>query len=319
MSWRMLHTFLFLAIALSVPATAPAQTLLVLNRADSNAALVDLTTYQVTARLPLGKNPHEVAISPDGRLAYAGSYGGNTVTVLDLERLAVKARFELGSRTNLHGIWVSRNGSRIWVTAEVQQSVLELDAETGEIVRAWKTNQETSHMLTGTPDDKKIYVANVGSGTVTVFDRETDATKTIATGAGAEGIEVSPDGREVWVSNNQANTVSVIDVASDRVVASFTSHGHFPVKVRFTPDGSQVWVANNQSGTVAVFDASARRLLATIEVSARPLGLLFSPDGRRAFVTLPAGNGALEIDVATRKILRRFHTGASPDGMAWAR
>ncbi len=321
----------FLLIAF--PAAVMADTLVVLNKSDHEAALVDPAVYQVVAKLPTGKGPHEVATSPDGRYAYVSNYGqfgvfrqgeppkrepGNTITVLDLRERKVKATFELGSFTQPHGIWVSRDGARVWVTCEGAQSVLELDAATGKILKAWKTNQQTSHMVVPTPDEKKLYVANIGSGSVSVIDRATDAVTTIPTGAGAEGIAISPDGRQVWVANRAAHTLSVVDTASDKVVASLESGGRMPIRVKFTLDGKQVWVSNARSNAVAVFDASSRQLLATIEVGAVPVGIQMAPDGKRAFVANTNDNQITVLDVPARKLLRTFSTGTEPDGMAWA-
>lgn len=308
--------------------------LVVLNKSDHNAALVDPETYEVLATLPTGRGPHEAATSPDGATAYVADYGayavfqasgprdfapGNTITVLDLKGRSVKATFDLGTYTQPHGVWASRDGESLWVTTEGARSVLELDAASGEILRHWKTGQEVSHMVVPTPDEKKLYVANIRSGSVTVINRETDIVKSIRTGAGAEGIDVTPDGGEVWVTNRGANTISVISTRSDSVLATFESGGRFPIRLKFTPDGAQAWVSNAQSNRVAVFDTKTRQLLDTIEVGEVPVGILMTPDGSRAFVANTNANQVTVIDVAARKVLRSFTTGTEPDGMAWAK
>lgn len=318
---------------LAVPLLSAAQVLVVLNKSDHEAALVNPATYEVVAKLPTGKGPHEAATSPDGRTAYVTNYGsfavfregerprmepGNTITVLDMEEQEVRDTFELGSYTQPHGIWVSRDGSRLWVTCEGAKAVLEIDAGSGEILKSWETEQDVSHMIVPTPDESKLYVANIGSGSVTVIDRTTDIVKSIPTGEGAEGIDVSPDGREVWVSNRAAHSLSIIEVARDRVLVNFESGGEVPIRVKFTPDGKQVWVSNARSNAVSVFDAESRQRLGTIEVGAVPVGILMTPDGERAFVANTNANQVTVIDVPNRKVLRTFTTGTEPDGMAWA-
>ena len=309
--------------------------LVVLNKSDHGAAIVDPATYKVLAKLPTGKGPHEAASSPDGRTAYVSNYGsyrifqasgqggqappGNTITVLDLAGRTVKATFDLGEYLSPHGIWVSQDGKLVWVTCERSQAVVELDAGGGKVLRVWKTGQNVSHMVVPSKDEKKLYVANIGSGSVTVIDRSSDAAVSIPTGAGAEGIDVSPTGREVWVTNRAAGTVSVIDVATDKVAATFASGGRFPIRVKFTPDGQQAWVSNAQSNSVSIFDAKTQQLLATMEVGAVPVGILMTPDGKHAFVANTNANQVTVFDVPGRKILRTFTTGNEPDGMTWAR
>ncbi len=338
--WTRPFASLALASALALPAAAPADVLVVLNKSDHQAALVDPSSYEVIAKLPTGKGPHEVATSPDGRFAYVSNYGsygfhpgeqpkqapGHTITVADLKQRAVRTTFELSPYSKPHGIWVSRDGKLLWVTCEASQAVLELDAATGKVLRAWKTNQETSHMVVPTRDEKKLYVANIGSGTISVIDRTNgegtkdpmDAVKTIPAGKGSEGMDVSPDTRELWVANRGANTISVISTASDTVVASLDSGGKTPIRVKFTPDGKQAWVSNMDSNTISVFEPASRKLVATIEVGKLPVGIQITRDGRRAFVANTNANQVTVIEVASRKVLRRFTPGTEPDGMAWS-
>lgn len=317
-----------------LPVLASGGTLIVLNKSDHEAALVHPETYTVMLRLPTGKGPHEVAVSPDGHYAYVSNYGsfavfregerprmepGSTITVIDLKAGRVKTTFDLGGYRQPHGIWVSRDGKRLWVTVEGSQAVLELDAAIGKVLKAWKTDQRTSHMVVPTPDEKKLYIANILSGSVTVINRATDEVKSIPTAAGAEGIDVSNDGKEVWVSNRGANTISVLDTATDTVVATFESGGTMPIRVKFTTDGKQAWVSNARSNVVTVFDAATRKLIGTIEVGAVPVGIQMTPDGKRAFVANTNDNKVTVIDVALRKVLSSFVTGTEPDGMAWAK
>lgn len=323
------------ALLLAALAAAPAraQRLVVLNKSAHEAALVDPVRLEVTHRLPTGKGPHEVAVSPDGRRAYVSDYGavavfreggspryepGRTITVLDLERRAVADTFDLGEYRGPHGIRVSRDGARVWVTCERNRAVLELDAASGEVLHAWETGQEVSHMVVATPDERRLCVANIGSGSVTVIDRASGAVRSHATGAGAEGIDVSPDGREVWVTNRSANTLSVLDVARDSVVATLDAGGRFPIRARFTPDGREVWVSNAQSNQVAVFDARTRERLATVDVGRVPVGIEITPDGRRVFVANTNDDRVTVIDARTRKVAGTFAPGEEPDGMAWA-
>ena len=54
---------------------ASAGTLVVLNKSEATASLIDLDSGRVAATVPTGQAPHEVAVSPDGRLALASNYG----------------------------------------------------------------------------------------------------------------------------------------------------------------------------------------------------------------------------------------------------
>ena len=82
MSTRLFVRF-FLVVLLAAPAGVIAQggqsgTLLVANRTGGSISLFDLATKVEMARVPIGPLiPHEVAVSPDGRLALSSEYGPN--------------------------------------------------------------------------------------------------------------------------------------------------------------------------------------------------------------------------------------------------
>jgi YVTN family beta-propeller protein len=312
---------------------ARADTLLVICKSDFRLALVDPATGEVLVKLPTGRGPHEVAVSPDGRTAYVSNFGrfsvyppgdtthdqaGNTITVIDVVSRRVKTTFDLGTHTGPHGLAVSHDGKYVWVTSETPQSVVELDSGTGKIRRAWNTNQQRSHMLVITPEETKLYVTNTVSGSVSVIDRLTDRVKVIQTGPGTEGIAISPDGKEVWAASRIDGKIWVISTATDAIVATFPSGGKEPKRLEFAPSGEQVWITNFGSNQASVFDARGRNLLGSLTVAAAPSGVDISPDGRRAYITNAKANELTVIDVASRTILSTLAIGTDPDGLAWA-
>jgi YVTN family beta-propeller protein len=328
------RVLLFPVVLAMTPPVAAADLLIVLNKSDHQAVLVDPATLEIVTTLATGTGPHEAAVSPDGRTAYVANYGayrlfregekpvlerGHTISVVDLVTRTVVDTLDLGDFTMPHGMWVSRDGKRLWVTSEATQTVLELDLASGKITSQWKTGQEVSHMLVPAPDEKKLYVANIGSGTCTVIERASGKVTTVVTGKGAEGIDVAPDGREVWVTNRAANTISIIDAKTDQVIQTLEADGDVPIRAKFTPDGREVWVSCMRSNAIHVFDAKTRKIIARVAVAENPIGIQMSPDGARAFIASTNANRITVVDVKQRKVTGGFSPGEEPDGMAWAR
>lgn len=308
------------AIASATGALADDQ-IIIVNKGDDSITLLDAASYERAGDVGVGGNPHEVYVSPDGETAYVSDYGGaqgTTISVVDLENATRTAVWDLQGNRGPHGIWVSSDGSLVWATTETTGTVIELSSATGAVMNVWETGQQVSHQLVPTPDGAKLYIANIGSGSVTVIDRIANTVTTVPTEAGAEGIDVSPDGSEVWVTNRGADSISIIDVATDTVLDTISSGGGFPIRAKFTPDGSQVFVSNASTGTVAVFDAESRALQASIEVGAVPIGILISPDGERALIANTQDDFVTVIDIESRAVIDRIETGDEPDGMAWA-
>ena len=138
------------------------------------------------------------------------------------------------------------------------------------------------------PDDKRAYVSNIGSGSLTVIDLEKAIrVKTIETGQGAEGLDISPDGSEVWVANRGEDTISIVSTESLEVVETLKC-ATFPIRLKFTPDGKRVLISNARSGDVAVFDAGKRSEITRI-VMASSLGRV-----RATVIYADSANGHLE-------------------------
>lgn len=322
------------------------QALVVVNAHDSQAVLVDPVTQQILARLPTGPDPREVAVSPDGRYAYVTSYGRSGtdsngtplgdnpetvdatipldstdvagVTVLDVASRRVAYAFYPGPYGRLHGIWVGRSGERLWMTAEADSGIVELDARTGQVLMLWKTGSATSQNVVIGPQNRRIYVANGSSGFVTMIDRVTVVPQRVTTGPAPEGLALSPNGKELWVSDREDNSVTILDTHGLKQIARFPSGGTDPVRLRFHPNGLEVWVVNRASRNITVLDVAAASLLHTIELDAEPRSIAFSADGQRAFITAPRSHQVYVIDVPSRAVLSAFRTGSAPHGLAWS-
>jgi DNA-binding beta-propeller fold protein YncE len=230
---------LALALMLTLAETASG-TLVVLNKAEATASLIDLASGRVVATLATGEGPHEAAVSPDGRLALAANYGtgrapGATLTLIDVVRARVAKTIALGEYRRPHGVRWLPDGRHAVVTCEANKALLIVDVEAAAVAGAVTTGQELSHMVAVTPDGERAFVASIDSGSVTGVDlRARKTLGVVATGKGAEGIDVTPDGKQVWVTNREADTVSVLIRPARARDAPYPG---LPIRITITPDG----------------------------------------------------------------------------------
>jgi YVTN family beta-propeller protein len=321
---------------------ASSGTLVVLNKAEASASLIDLASGKVAATVKTGDGPHEVAISPDGKQAVVTNYGGqgkpgSTLTVIDLAGARVARTIDLGSHRRPHGIQFAPGGRDLLVTAEDSRALLVLDPASGKVRKAIITGQEVSHMVAASPDGKRAYVASIGSGTMTAIDLAAGKVLGhVATGAGAEGIAVTPDGASVWVTNRDADNVAVVDARTLNVIARVPAPS-FPIRVQITADGKVAVVSCAKSGEVRFFDVGKRTELAKLGMqgsaasgegklfgdqfgkSPVPIGIVIPPAGDgRAYVASAHADEVVAIDLKGRKIVTRLRAGKEPDGLGWS-
>ena len=308
-------------------------TLVVLNKAEASASLVDGDTGRELARVATGAGPHEVAVSPDGLTAVVANYGGraagHTLTVIDVPGGRARATIDLDEYHRPHGIQFLPDGKRVIVTVEVEQSVIIVDIESRTVETAIRTDQNVSHMLVLSPNGDRVYVTSIGSGSLTVIDApRREVIATIPTGGGAEGLDISPDGREVWVANRQSGTLSIIDTQTLEVVGTLRCSG-FPLRVKITPDGAHVLVSVAHAGDVRVFDTATREEIKQISMEDKgaedergegpvPIGIQIDPAGRYAFIANAYADDVAVLDLATWKIHGRLTAGKEPDGLGYS-
>ena len=332
--------FLFLFLFL-FPFMAAADTLVVLNKSEATASLIDLKSGEVVGTVPTGQSPHEAAASPDGKYVLVTNYGtqetpGRSLTLIDVAAKRSIQTIELSDYSRPHGVRWLKDGKTALVTAEANKALLWIDAFEGTVKKVVQTGQEISHMVVASPDGAFAYVANIGSGSVTAIDlAQGKAVQQIETGKGAEGIDMAPDGQELWVTNREADTVSVVDAKKLTVVSTVPSKS-FPIRAKFTPDGKHVLVSNARSGDVAVFDSKSRQEIQRIKIplesadtegrlfssrfgnSSVPIGIVVHPDGKRAFVANANADAISILDLENWKVIGKLKAGKEPDGMAYS-
>ncbi|HET9300304.1 MAG TPA: cytochrome D1 domain-containing protein [Candidatus Polarisedimenticolaceae bacterium] len=326
-----MRSLLLVVPLLAAPASPPAShgTLIVLDKAGAAAQLVSLKTGKVEATLPPGVGPHEVAVSPDGKTAVVTNYGeqtpGSSLTVLDLPGRKVARTIELTGYARPHGLTFLPGGKSVAVTVEQQKAVLVVDLEKGAVSDTVETGKDGSHMVVLAPDGKRAYVANVGSGSLSVLDM--DAKKAVGhvkTAAGAEGLDVSPDGKEVWVANNKANSISIVDAARLEVRKTLPCPA-FPLRVKFLQGGKQVLVSATMSGEMVLLDRAEgreiKRLRLAESASAEnpvPIGILVHPAGKLAYVALAQAGRVAVLDLEKVELVGEIAVGGHPDGLGWS-
>ena len=312
---------LFAGAALAQSTPSPA--LLVLNKAESVLAIVDPNTHQVAARVPTGPQPHEVAVSADGRTAFVTNYGGGsnpgtTLSVIDLVTRTEK-RVDISPLRRPHGIWVS--GGKVYFTAEDSRAIGRYDPATGKVDATYNTNQDVTHMVLLTARGNRMLSSNMGSNTVNIFERTANGGYTparVPVGAGPEAIDLSPDEKEIWTAHSGDGGVSIIDVATRKVTATLPRLSQRPNRLKFTPDGRHVLISDSGNGDLVIVDAAARKEVKRLTVGSLAEGIQIVPDGSRAYVALERDNQVAIIDLKTFTVSGRFSPGTGPDGMAWS-
>ncbi len=342
----MLTIFAALSVSGTLQGQSTTGSLLVLSKHDHTLSIVDPSTLQVIAKMPVGNDPHEVIASTDGTTAYVSNYGFgafNTLTAVDLGGQRTLGTIDLGPLRGPHGLTFV--GGKAWFTAEGAKAIGRYDPATKKVDWILGTGQNRTHMIYVSDDQQRIITTNVSSGTVSMIDMETvhmgppppgampssgagqgrggappvrkDWNETVVrVGNGSEGFDVSPDHRELWVASAQDATISIVDIAAKRVVQTLAANVRGANRLKFTPDGNRVLVSSGPE--LVVLDASTRQVIKRIPIGHGSGGVLVEPGGRRAFVACSPDDYVAVIDLGSLTVTGHIQAGGEPDGLAWA-
>jgi YVTN family beta-propeller protein len=174
-----------------------------------------IATPVLVSTIPVGYNPLDVAISPEGRHVYVANARSDTVSVIDTGSGTVTTNIPAGNVPER--VAVSPDGHIAYVTNKITAfagAVQIVDIASNTVTATIPVGAYPRGVAV-TPDGHRVYVANNDSNTVSVIDTDRGTvTATIPVGIHPERVAVHPDGRRVYVTNIGSNAVSVIDTGS---------------------------------------------------------------------------------------------------------
>lgn len=182
-----------------------------------------------------------------------------------------------------HGVGVSPDGSRIYVSDEAMSTLDVADARSLKVIKQIRLSGRPNN-ITVTPDGSRVYIAiNQMPGGVDVIDTASLTNiKTVKTGYREHNPYVTPDGKFVVAGSSGASVVSVIDTRSNEVAWSVTlDQGIRPMTMSKNPDGSTkyLFVQLGDFNGFAVIDFASREEIKRIKHPELPSGKPTVPDG----------------------------------------
>ena len=304
------------------PSSPPAgAVLLVGNKGEDTVSFVDLATGQELGRIPTGKLPHEIAVSPDGTQAAVVAYGDKTIDLFHVGTRTKLKTIDLSPNEGPHGIAWLKDG-RIIVTTERSQSLAIVDPVAENVGASIRTDQAGTHMVAVTADGTTAYTSNIPAGTVTVIDLSgRRKLRDVAVGGRPEGIVLSSDELVLWVGDLEGSRVQAFDTDTFDKLGEVTTGG-IPIRVAASPDGKWIVTSNMGAGGLTVIDAQTRQKVRDVAVSgnsdAGQVTIIFSPDGKYIYAAETGSGVVAEIDLEAGRVLRRLPAGKNGDGLAIA-
>jgi DNA-binding beta-propeller fold protein YncE len=304
------------------------QLLLVLQKHDDSLGWYDPQNAKpIGGAAKVGHIPLEFVLSLDEQRAYVTNYGvdsynsnergGNSLSVVDLQRHRTIREIDLGEYRRPHGIAIGQSG-RLYVTCDLPPRVLIIDPSNGTVLHAAEVNAKGPHMVVVSEDESHVWAADALSGTVTDIDlRDGNALKQIDIGGVPMGMVLSQSGQRLFATTH-ADKLAVIDTAKDRLVNSIPISGQ-PARVTWTPDHKYLLIATIGTGDVVVVDAQTEKAIHRFHAGRGAEGIVADPQGAFGYVSAQQDNKVVRFSLKTWEASGVIRTGAMPDSLALLR
>jgi YVTN family beta-propeller protein len=297
-----------LAGGIALPALA--KEAVILNSDDDSLSLIDTATYKETSRSHIGRAPHHLMMTPDGKSLIVAMAGGDELAFIDRdsgtvkERIAASDPYQIGFSPD--GKWFVANSLRL-------DRIDIYDAANYQLVHRLPAWTMPSH-IGFSPDGKTLYVTLQGTGGLIAID--------LAAGKPVWTVKVGPQPAGVWV--RPSGTILVGIMGSDHIAEVEPRDGSVIRRIQtgrgahnflVAPDGKTLYVTNRVAGTISVLDAGSLAVTSTMVAPGGPDDMAWSPDGQELWVTGRWRASVNVIERATGTLKTKIPVGRSPHGI----
>ncbi len=298
-----------LIAALLLLAAAPAWAggaVLVMNSSAASLSIVDIDSQAETGRIPVLREPHHWALTPDQRDLLVGDTVGNELLALDPTTFALKRRIPVADPYQLG---FSPDGKFLVVTGLARAQVDVYDTAY-HLVKRFPLKSMPSH-LDYSPDSKMVFITLQGTDQLAAINLQTMTVAwDVPVGKAPAGL-IWQNGR-ILVANMGSDDVAVVDPRDGRVIERLKI-GKGTHQIFRAPDGKTLWVNSRIDSTSTVIDATSLKVIRTYKLPGGPDDLIFAPDGH-VWYTLRFANKVAVLDPASGTFTT-IAVGRSPHGI----
>lgn len=294
----------------------PGHPIFVLNSLDADVSVVDPVTWREARRIPTGKEPHHLYLTPDEKSVIVANAVSDSLTFIDPKTAQVQRTIK-GVLDPYH---LRFSPDMKWfITAANRLNHVDIyrwDGKDIHLIKRVATSKTPSHIWI---DSKSTtaWITMQDSDELVAMDL---ATQTIRwrtpTADMPADVYATADDRLVLVALTGSDKVQVFDVSArePRLVKEIKT-GMGAHAFRAAGDRRHVYVSNRVANTISQIDLVSLEVVASFDAPGGPDCMDISADGKSLYVTSRWAKKLTVIDIASRKVLRQINVGRSPHGV----
>jgi len=303
----------FLSVAAAAQTGHP---IFVLNSLDANVSVINPVTWQVTQRIPTGKEPHHLYLTPDEKSVIVANAGSDSLTFID-PRTAEVQRVVRGTIDPYH---LRFSPDMKWFVTVANRlnhiDIYRWDGKDLSLAKRIPSGKTPSHIWIDTKSTT-AYATMQDSDELVAVDLATQTLKwRVKTGAMPADVFGTPDDKHLLVGLTGSDHVQVFDVTGPqaKLVKSIPT-GEGAHAFRALGDGRHVFVGNRVANTVNKIDYHKLESVSQFKAPGGPDCMEVTADGKLLLVSSRWIKKVSVIDIATGQLVRQVKVGKSPHGI----
>ena len=301
-------------------AAAGPRPIFVLNSLDASISVIDPVSFTERKRIPTGKEPHHLYLTPDEKSLLVANATGNSLTFVD--PVTAEVQRTLTDIVDPYHLRFSPD-MKWFVTAANRLDHVDLyhwqpqDANRPlKLVKRIAAPKTPSHLFIDSRSSV-VYASLQDSDELMAIDLATQAPRwKIRTGRMPADVYLSRDDRLLFVGLTGDRFVEVYDVSGaeprlrERIATGKGAHAF-----RARGDGRHLFVSNRVANTISMIDMQSLAVVAELPGPSGPDCMEMLADGKTLLVSSRWAGRLSFIDIASRSVLRQVPVGRSPHGV----
>lgn len=288
----------------------------VLNSLDATISMIDPVTWTETKRIPTGKEPHHLYLTPDNKSFIVANAFGDSLTFIDPKTGDIQRTV----RNILDPYHLRFSPDMKWfVTAANRLNHVDIyrwDGKDLTLAKRIPTGKTPSHLWI---DSKStvVYASMQDSSELVAIDLATQSIKwRTPTGDTPADIFLLADDKTILVGLTGSNSVQVFDVsgAAPKAIKNIKT-GNGAHAFRAFGDKRHVLASNRVANTISKIDLQTLEVVGSFPGPGGPDDMEISADGKLLLVASRWIKKLTVVDIASAKIIQQIPVGRSPHGV----
>jgi YVTN family beta-propeller protein len=306
--------------------------------------------------MQVGISPKSVEFNPQMTKAYVNNLEEGTIWVMDAGTHSLESiiNYKKTSTVNVMGedsfeekpveTCLTHGGKRLWTSLHnsfgvtVQDTgykALEMESQTKtkQVIIEDKINNEikklkvpfietgaTPKLIRGTPDQRRVCVANWHAGTVSVLDSETGKKYgDISTGTLPRGLAFTSDSKTGFAASFRENSLLIFDPYEVRQIRRINEIGANPRHILIDPNDEFLYIGFHGDGHLRKFNIKSGKTEQKLRIGGQVRSISATPDFNYIFATSFSENKVALINVEKMKVEEKIYSSYHPVGIAYNR